>query len=118
MEALTQETRRAEVERSVQRVLRDQIRVEHRATWPDEAKRADYSDCFVEFARWCQDRDFSAMPSDGWVIAAFLIEMRQAGASLTQLKLAARAIEFWHSINAHYLDTLPINAALRFAKSE
>jgi hypothetical protein len=116
MEVLTVETRRAEIERGVERVLRDHIPAEHRRTWPDEQKRADYRDCYVEFALWCRKRDLSPMPTDGFTVAAFLIEAREAGATLEQLKLAARGIRFWHEINERFLDQLPINAALRYAR--
>jgi hypothetical protein len=118
METLTEETKRSEFERRMQRVLQEHLRAEHRATWPSQAKRDLYYGAFAEFAVWCKDRDFSAMPSDGWVISAFLIEARQAGATIAQLRCLMQAIEFFHMVHGAYVDILPVRSALRWARTK
>jgi hypothetical protein len=114
------QSKRDDVERAVEHVLRDWIAREHRRTWPDQAARDACFEAFSEFAAWCKENDLGdyILPSTGYVVALHLIEMRKQGATYKQVALTARAIAFYHDLHERWLDRLPISAALAFAKEQ
>jgi hypothetical protein len=111
------QTRRDDVERTVDRALRDWIAVEHRRTWPDQGRRDAYFAAFEKFIAWCRENDLDGLPSTGHIVALHLLKLHKSGATLPQIRLASRAVIFYHHLHGRHLDELPINAALSFAKA-
>jgi hypothetical protein len=58
------------------------------------------------------------MPVSGEEVATYLLEMMVDGASLTDVKRAANAIVACYAQRRHFLDLVPIKAALKIAAAQ
>jgi hypothetical protein len=79
--------------------------------------RTQYEREFEKFARWCDAQGLQVTPaSGGHVAAAYLLDCVFDGAPVTEVEIAAQAIQYAHELARQFLDLAPIRAALAFAR--
>jgi hypothetical protein len=98
----------------VNAVLAPWIEAEHARAWP---KHRVYAVEFCRFARWAHSCGLR-LPTNGLIIAAYLLEMAADGATLHNLERSADAIAFRYAIDRTYLDPEPIKAALALVAAQ
>jgi hypothetical protein len=69
------------------------------------------------FVSWCHFHDLP-MPANGEMVATYLLEMMTDGASLPDIKRAAKSIAACYAQRRCFLDSIPIKAALALAAAQ
>jgi hypothetical protein len=83
----------------------------------DDQQLGPYLREFRDFADWAEHYDLDIC-AGGSVVAAYLIEMTEAGASLPHLMRVASALDFFFRRSRRFLDVVPIDAALAYAAAQ
>ena len=71
---------------------------------------------FADFESWCDCQGLRALPTNGYIAAAYLIDLAHAGETLDKIADATAAISYAHNMARQYLDWAPINAALDYVQ--
>lgn len=107
-------TRTEQVETAVNTILRPWLEAERAQ---DDQWLGQYLRGLRDFANWADHYDLD-MCAGGSVIAAYLIELTETGASLTDLMRIASALDFFFRRSRRFLDVVPIDAALAYAAAQ
>lgn len=70
-----------------------------------EKTRADYASAWRDFVAYCDRRRFDAMPASLATVAAYMTDLADAGASVSQIDLKRAAIRHQHNIAGHVSPT-------------
>jgi hypothetical protein len=94
-------------------IISAELEAAHAARWPDDITRSVYAAAAKAFAIWAGELGVGYLPAQGMTVATWLLERSaEDGATLADIRQAARAIIFTHEIAQHYLDHTPISAML------
>src|SRR5260370_1303042 len=107
---------RARVVSEINRTLADWITAARREVWPSKSKRQAYLEEFSQFVEWAQSYGLDFLPSNAHTVAAYLCALKRAGEPIKRIRRVAEAIQFYHDIEARYLDRVPITAAVNYCE--
>jgi hypothetical protein len=100
---------------AIDKLMTAELESEMARTWPSDEMRERYRQEFKAFRKWCDTCGVGALPAKGSTVAAYLACSASDGADKAWFPLAANAIRFVHDASRHYLDDVPIAAALVWA---
>jgi hypothetical protein len=80
--------------------------------------RSQYEREFKKFAQWCDVQGLQPMPTNGHVVAAFLLDLVFDGKSPDEIMQAANAVAYAHELAQQYLDLAPMRAAIVYARMD